>query len=151
MRTGRTRISATRVAMAPAVRRTSTPRPRPNRPNTARYSPAPRTDRSAAGSLRWVCRCFCARMFCPTRNDASDAMTPVRPAAVANTAALAARMRVRCGVAARVARMEPVWYSPVMTTTPRVPMASWARKKPLRLYPAGSKPAGAVSLVLWRT
>jgi len=32
-----------------------------------------------------------------------------------------------------VARMEPVWYSLVMTTTPSTAMASWARKKPLML------------------
>ena len=54
-------------------------------------------------------------------------------ATAVNTPALAASTVSRCGAAASVERMEPVAYSPVSTSTPSTPMASWARKNPLRL------------------
>ncbi len=54
-------------------------------------------------------------------------------ATAAKTAAFAASTVSRCGAAASVERIEPVAYSLVMTSTPSTPMASWARKNPLRL------------------
>ena len=44
----------------------------------------------------------------------------------AKTASLAHRTGRRRGTAMRLERIIPVAYSPVMTSTPSTPMASWA-------------------------
>ena len=62
---------------------------------------------------------------------------------IANTMALAHRTGNRAGTAAKVARIIPVAYSPVISRTPRTPMASWARKMPLRLRVVGSNAAAS--------
>ena len=67
------------------------------------------------------------------KNAANEDAIPVVAATAAKTAALAARTETRCGAAVKVDRIDPVAYSLVMTMTPRTPMASWARKNPLRL------------------
>lgn len=71
-----------------------------------------------------------ANSACPVKNAAKDDAIPVT---AATATALAARTETRCGASANVDRMDPVAYSPVMTTTPSTPIASWARKNPLRL------------------
>ena len=67
------------------------------------------------------------------KNAAKADVIPIAAATAPKTAALTARTLVRCGTAANVDQMDPVAYSLVMTTTPSTPMASWARKNPLRL------------------
>src|SRR6266516_5537098 len=62
-------------------------------------------------------------------------------AVAAKTVVLAASIRRRCGTAARVARIMPVPYSLVMTSTPSRPIASWDRCRPPRLTRVASMAA----------
>jgi len=72
-----------------------------------------------------------------TDGTVSSTVTP------AKTAALAHSTGSRRGTAAKVARIIPVAYSPVISSTPSTPIASWARNTPARLTPVGSNPAAS--------
>ncbi len=81
----------------------------------------------------WASMPFAVRMACPAKNAANEEAIPVTAATAPNTVALAASTVPRCGAAVKVERIDPVVYSLVMMTAPSTPMASWARKNPLRL------------------
>ncbi len=55
----------------------------------------------------------------------------------AKTAVLAHRTGSRFGTAQKVERIMPVVYSPLITSTPRTPIESWARPTPARLIRSG--------------
>ena len=74
-----------------------------------------------------------ARTAWPAKKAAAEEAIPTRAVMVPTTTALAASTARRWGAAAKVARIDPVAYSLVIVSTPSTPMASWARKKPLRL------------------
>src|SRR5437016_2161865 len=78
-------------------------------------------------------------MAWPAKNAPKEETSPTTAVTAVSTTALAASRVRRWGTAARLDRIEPVEYSLVMTSTPSTPTASWARKKPLRLYDAGFK------------
>src|SRR5665811_2548667 len=124
---GRTKSRPNRVEMPPAVLRSSAPRPIPSSPTTVRNRAAPITARSTPELLRLVCRCLDVRIDWPIRKAPSTVGTMSTRVTAANTAALAHRTGRRAGTAAKVARIIPVAYSPVMSSTPRTPIASCAR------------------------
>ena len=53
-------------------------------------------------------------------------ISPATMVAVAKTSPLAASIARRWGTAARVARIMPVPYSPLIVRTPSAPTATWA-------------------------
>src|SRR2546421_5763762 len=129
--------------MPPAVLRSRAPRPRPSRPTAVRYSALPSTARNTPGSPRPVPRFWADRTDWPARNDTSrvgtDSTTVVRP----NVTALPHNSCSRPGTAARLTRIDPVAYSPVMNSTPRTPIANCASCTPARLTEAESNVAGS--------
>jgi hypothetical protein len=129
-----------RVAIAPAVLRIRNPRPTASSPITVRYSAAPTMARSAPGVLNVAWMCVLASACWPSRNATNADTRVTRKTSTANTIALAMSTGSRCGTAASEERIIPVLYSPVITSTPRTPIASWARKTPRRLTSVGSKP-----------
>ena len=60
-------------------------------------------------------------------NAANDITSPSTNVATAKTTPFDPRTASRCGTAASVARIMPVPYSELMTSTPSAPMATWAR------------------------
>ena len=70
----------------------------------------------------------------------SSATAAVMKSTVASTRTLASITVERWGMAANVARMDPVEYSALTTMTPRTPMASDPMVTPARLAVSGSKP-----------
>jgi hypothetical protein len=67
---------------------------------------------------------------------------------VPKTPALAHRTGSRFGTAARVERIIPVEYSPLITRTPSAPRASWARLTPIRLLSSGLNVALSCALIV---
>ena len=77
------------------------------------------------------------------RKAARTAGTVMTSVVEAKTRALAHSTGRRVGTAAKVARIIPVAYSPVMSRTPRTPIASWARKIPASARVVGSNAAAS--------
>ena len=65
------------------------------------------------------------------------AASMVTNTAAANTASLPQSIGNRRGTAVSEERIMPVLYSPVISSTPSAPMASWAMKVPVRLVEIG--------------
>ena len=83
------------------------------------------------------------RIDWPTRKAAKVAGTHRARTASAYPIALPHSTGSRAGTAAKLVRIVPVAYSPVISSAPSTPMASWARLMPLRLIAVGSKLAMA--------
>ena len=66
-------------------------------------------------------------MPCPTAKEAKLTSSPKTNATAAKVSPFAASATRRCGTAAIVARIIPVPYSELMTSTPRAPIATCAR------------------------
>jgi hypothetical protein len=64
------------------------------------------------------------------KNDGNATSSPTTKTNTAKTTALAASIGTRRGTASRLARIMPVAYSPVITSTPRTQMVSWLSWKP---------------------
>ena len=69
-------------------------------------------------------------MAAPRKNDGNVTIQPTISTSTAKTSALAASIGVRRGTASSDARMTPVEYSLVMTSTPRTQMVSWPNSSP---------------------
>jgi hypothetical protein len=83
--------------------------------------------RSAPGSPI-ECWTWCwVTIACTAKNEMNDAMSMSPNVTAANTMILAHSTGSRRGTAIRLERIMPVEYSPVMTRTPRTPIANWAR------------------------
>ena len=82
--------------------------------------------------------CFAERIAWPSQNATKTRISLTTTATVPNTATLASRTTGRRGTADRVARMVPVPYSALITSTPSTPKMSWPRKIPIRLRRVGS-------------
>src|SRR5664279_3692187 len=129
---GMTKSTATTVVIAPAVLRSNAPNARAVTPATVSYSAAPKTARSAPGSDRDASRCFPLSSAWPTKNEVKLAASMVRNTVPANTASFPHNMGSRLGTTVREERIIPVLYSPVISSTPRTPTASWAKNVPVR-------------------
>ena len=101
------------------------------------------TARRTPASPRLAWRFLPLRIDWPMRKAPSTVGTVTTRVVVANTATFAHRTGRRAGTAAKVARIIPVAYSPVMNRTPSTPIASWARKMPARLRVVGSNLAAS--------
>src|SRR5664279_1707106 len=148
---GMTKSTATTVVIAPAVLRSNAPNARAVTPATVRYSAAPKTARSAPGSDRDASRCFPLSSAWPTKNEVKLAASMVRNTVPANTASLPHNIGNRLGSTVSEERIMPVLYSPVISSTPRTPTASWAKKVPvseveIALAP-GSKPVAWLAVM----
>src|SRR6266540_634139 len=85
-----------------------------------------------------------------SRPASTDPRTATAPAASTNpltTTALAARTVVRRGIAARVTRIMPELYSPLIASTARMATTAWPNSMPVRLTLAGSWPQPAAGHV----
>ena len=107
------------------------PIPIANRPSTARYRAwLSNTARATPGSLSEHGRMAGREMAAPRKNDGNVTISPTIRTSTAKTSALAASIGVRRGTASSDARMTPVEYSLVMTSTPRTQMVSWPNSSP---------------------
>ena len=66
-------------------------------------------------------------MLCEARNATSPEISISTNVTTANVPALAQSTGRRFGTAMNVERICPVLYSPVSTSTPSTPIASWAK------------------------
>src|SRR3954452_8231481 len=143
---GSTSISVTTAAIVPTLLRITAPSARASTASTARYRPAPTTARTAPGSVKATGMPLPAKTRVATRNATSAAAIPTTAVVAATTIVFAPSTVKRCGVAASVARIEPVAYSLVIASAPSAAAPSWAWKKPLRPHAGGSVGgAGAVA------
>ena len=127
---GITKNTATKVVIAAAVFRSNAPNARAVMPATVTYSAAPTTERSAPGSDSDASRAGPLSSAWPTKNAVKLAVSMVRNTMPANTASLPHSIGSRRGTTVREERIIPVLYSPVISNTPRTPMASWAKNVP---------------------
>src|ERR1039457_4320343 len=65
------------------------------------------------------------------RNDGNATSSPNTKTSNAKTADFAANRGVRFGTASRLDRIEPVEYSPAMTSTPSTQIVNWPNPNPL--------------------
>ena len=77
-------------------------------------------------------------MAWPTAKALKARISLTTTATAPNTRTLAVSTTGRRGTADNVARIVPVPYSALMTSTPRTPKMSWPRKMPIRLRRVGS-------------
>ena len=152
-RIGATSTTPNSVAIAPAVLRIRKPSPTARRPISVRYTAAPRMARSAPGVLSVACACVLDWACWPRRNPASVAASETTNTTTENTSAFAISTGLRCGTDAIDERIIPVLYSPVITSTPRTPIANCARNTPRRLTWVASKPMnfapGPLAFSMW--
>ena len=80
----------------------------------------------------------------PTKNAANAETIDTTPMTTLNTASLAHRTGSRFGTTVRDARIMPVAYSPLISSTPSTPTASCEMLTPLRLRDDGVE-AGVVA------
>src|SRR6266567_3439795 len=136
---GSTSNNPNSVAMPPAVLRMIQPSATPSRPTPVRYRPVPNTVRKTSGAPSVVWMCWLDSSAWPAKNATNEDTSPTTNATAVNTAAFAHTTGSRFGAADMLARIMPVLYSPVTSSTPSTPMMSWASSKPRRLVPVGSK------------
>ena len=82
--------------------------------------------------------CLADKMAWPRAKALKARISLTTTATAPNTRILAVSTTGRRGTADNVARMVPVPYSALMTSTPRTPKMSWPRKTPIRLRRVGS-------------
>jgi hypothetical protein len=116
--------TATRVAIAAAVLRSSQPNAEPRIATTVRYSATPVTARSTPGSVRHTVMPAVARTVCAAKKNAvSVAVSVTAKVTAARARALPATSRPRWGTAVSVGLIMPVAYSLVTASTPSVAIA----------------------------
>src|SRR3954468_3083860 len=138
---GSTNRKPNTAANAPAVLRTSHPNAVPSTPETARNSAAPTTARSTPGSDREIDTFAPASTACAAKKAASRAASAAANVATAATPALPASTGSREGTAVNVARIRPLPYSLLTSTTPRAAISSWVKLTPLSAPPVASPAA----------
>ena len=74
----------------------------------------------------------------PRKNEPKARISPTTRISAAKTTPLAISIGIRRGTASSDARITPVEYSVVMTSTPRTQIASWPRPNPPRMVLTGS-------------
>jgi len=113
--------------------------PRARSPLTHRNRPTPTTARRAPGLASVSCRAGAVRIAWPRRKLANEVTSAVIRLTAVKTRTLAASTSGRRGSAARVARIVPLAYSPLITRMPRMPMTrAPPRYAPTRLTSVGS-------------
>src|SRR6478672_1549379 len=138
---GSTNMIPAKVAIPPAVLRTIAPSPSPNKPITVRYSAAPNTARGTPAWVKAMLMCRPERIACETTNASSTAGVISASVTSAYTTALPQSTGRRRGTAVIDARIIPVEYSAVITSTPSTPMASWEIWTPTKVSSSGWKSA----------
>ena len=98
--------------------------------------------------MSWPFRLCPWRIACAAKNAISVDGSASTSVTTPNTPALAQSTGSRLGTAANVERIMPVEYSPLITSTPSTPIASWAMVTPIRLVSSGWKPALSAALML---
>ena len=148
---GITKKTATKVVIAAAVLRSSAPSARAVIAATVRYNAAPTTARSAPGSDRDAFRCLRAEqgLADEERGEAGDQHGEEHHAGEHRQ--FGPQHRQPRGTTVSEERIIPVLYSPVISSTPRTPMASCAKNVPVRLVEIavapGSRPPGWLAVM----
>src|SRR5258706_4149704 len=132
---GMTKNTAANVAIPAAVLRSSAPRATPIMPATVMYRAAPMTDRRASGAVMDTPRWWLLSSACPRKKEMKLAISETEKIVPAKTASLPHRTGRRHGTAVSEARIMPVLYSPLITSTPRTPHATTAKMTPITLGP----------------
>src|SRR5450755_1551464 len=132
--TGATRNSAANAEMPAAVFFSSAPRATPMSAAAVRYSDAPATVRSTPGSVSVIAVPPRADwMAVATKKSATAASMVTGSTRAATVASFAHSTGSLDGTTASEARIIPVPYSPLNTSTPSAPITSWATRMPNRL------------------
>ena len=113
------------------------------------YRAAPTTDRRAPGALMDTPMWWLFSSTWPRKKEMKLAMSETGKITPAKTASLPHKTGSRRGTAVSDARIMPVLYSPLATSTPRTPKATTANMTPLRLVVMGLKLARAAALNVW--
>src|SRR6185437_5966157 len=147
-RIGSTSTTPMTVETAPAVCRISPPMPSANRPSTVRYRPAPTTALLTPGSPNdtgaWLCM-----IAEPMKKMLNTTISLTTSISTANTTILAVSIGHRRGTASSEARMTPVPYSVVISSTPSTQMVSWPRLMPAPMMKLTGSAEIVASLVTW--
>src|ERR1022692_218271 len=132
--TGATMNSAANADMPAAVFLSSAPRATPMTAAAVRYSDAPATVRSTPGSVSAIAVPPRADWIAvATKKSATAASMVTGSTRAANTASFAHSTGSLDGTTASEARIIPVPYSLLNTSTPSTPITSWAIRMPNRL------------------
>src|SRR5260370_37091130 len=107
------------------------------------------TSRRALGAEIETPRWWLLSRACPTKKDTKLVISMTANATAANTPSLAHRTGSRLGTAVSEERIIPVLYSPLISSTPSTPIASWENKMPFRLVEIGLKLALSAALKGW--
>ena len=118
-------------------------------PATVTYSAAPMTSRRALGAEIETPRWWLLSRACPTKKDTKLVTSMTANATPAKTPSFAHSTGSRRGTAVSEERIIPVLYSPLISSTPSTPIASWENRMPFRLVVIGLKLALSAALKVW--
>ena len=107
--------------------------PNDSRPQTARNSPPPITDRSTSWWPERGADVLLDRIAWPTKNARKLVTSPATSATAPNTTPLAANSVPRLGMVVSEVLIMPVEYSDVIVSAPSTTMISWPISSPNRL------------------
>src|ERR1700733_12656822 len=144
-----TKNTPAKVAIPAAVLRSSAPRATPIRPATVTYRAAPMTDRRASGAVMATPRWWLLSSAWPRKKEIKLATSETEKITPAKTASLPHRTGRRRGTAVSEARIMPVLYSLLISSTPSTPKATTAKLMPSRLVLTGLKAALSAALNVW--
>ena len=157
-----TNSSPIAAVIAPAVCRSTAPRPNESRPQTARNRPPPITARSTPGWPSAELMCWVDRMACPDEVADERRHQPDDQRYRREYRALAPNQTPRRGMTDSDVLIMPVEYSDVIVIAPSTAMTSWPRISPNRLIsvacemncgplvPAGREPGIWLKCCAWR-
>ena len=138
---GSTNTTATNAAIAAAVLRKISPKPKDIKANRAINKPVIITARSAPGDPRFAEGAPPPESIASPKKKATKLSSSQKTTmVVAVTPSLASSRTGRFGVAASVVRMVPLEYSPVMSNAPRTPPVRPATIRPVSADWVASKP-----------